>query len=69
MCTKFKSYSTIEKGFTACINLYFIKINSKNTIEHGIVKSKEQNKSYPAVNMLKVDVHTFSNRDPQPLDC
>ena len=69
MCTKFESHSTLGKGFTECINLYFIEIDSKNTIDHAILKSKEQNKSYPAVNMLKKYVHTFSNRDFQWLDC
>ena len=69
MCTNFGSHSTIGKGSTACITLYFIEIDPKNTTDHGILKSKEQNKSYPAMNMLKGYVHTFPNRDPQPLDC
>ena len=68
MCTKFRSHSTIGKGFTICINLYFVEIDPRNTIDHNILKSKEQNKSYSAVNMLKRYVHTFSNRDPQSLD-
>ena len=69
MCTKFEGHSTIGKGFTACINLYFIEIDSKNIIDHAILKSKEQNKSYLAVNMLKEYVNTFPNRDPQWLNC
>ena len=53
MYTKFKSYSTIGKRSTVCINLYFNEINPPNTIDHDILKFKEQNKSYSAVNMLK----------------
>ena len=67
--TKFGSHSSTGKWFTTCIKLHFIEIYPKNTIDHSILKSKEQNKSFPARKMLKGYVLTFPNRDYQWLSC